>query len=179
MTKRIHGRSRPGRIRGAPLTDVVVTLVAGRAHLKHTEGGDFREAVYRAIREGLMKAQSLLLEPWCSFTAVTPQEYAGRVMTDVQRLCGTCGAPRREGETAVVEGEAPVSTFLNYQRELTAFTRGRGNVAVRFCGYRPCHNAEEVIAASGYDPESDTANPAGSVFCTAARLLQKGRACWY
>ena len=155
-----------GVLTGAPLTDVVVTLVAGRAHLKHTEGGDFREAVYRAIREGLMKAQSLLLEPWCAFTAVTPQEYAGRVMTDVQRLCGTCGAPRREGETAVVEGEAPVSTFLNYQRELTAFTRGRGNVAVRFCGYRPCHNAEEVIAASGYDPESDTANPAGSVFCS-------------
>ena len=143
-----------------------VTLLTGRAHLKHTEGGDFREAVYRAIRQGLMHAKSRVLEPWCAFSAAVPQEYAGRVMADVQRLYGTFSPPVQEGETAVIEGRAPVSTFLNYQRELTAFTRGRGSVSIRFDGCEPCHNEAEVIAARGYQPEADTENPAGSVFCS-------------
>ena len=151
---------------GAPITDIRVTLLAGRAHLKHTEGGDFREAAYRAIRHGLMCAKSRVLEPWCAFSAAVPQEYAGRVMADVQRLCGTFGPPASERETAVIEGRAPVATFLNYQRELTAFTRGRGSVSIRFDGYEPCHNEDEVVAARGYDPEADTENPAGSVFCS-------------
>lgn len=155
-----------GVLIGAPITDIRVTLLAGRAHLKHTEGGDFREAVYRAIRQGLMQAKSRVLEPWCAFSAAVPQEYAGRVMADVQRLCGVFDPPDAQGETAVVTGRAPVATFLNYQRELTAFTRGRGTVAIRFDGYEPCHNEDEVMAARGYDPEADTENPAGSVFCS-------------
>ena len=162
----VFEKEHKGVLLGAPLTDVKVTLLAGRAHLKHTEGGDFREAVYRAIRQGLMHARCRVLEPWCAFSASVPQEHAGRVMSDVQRLCGTFEPPVLEGEGAVVRGRAPVSTFLNYQRELTAFTRGRGSVSVRFDGYELCHNEDEVIAARGYDPEADTENPAGSVFCS-------------
>ncbi len=162
----VFEKEHKGVLLGAPITDIRVTLLAGRAHLKHTEGGDFREAVYRAIRHGLMCAKSRVLEPWCAFSAAVPQEYAGRVMADVQRLCGTFGPPASEGETAVIEGRAPVATFLNYQRELTAFTRGRGSVSIRFDGYEPCHNEDEVVAARGYDPEADTENPAGSVFCS-------------
>ena len=162
----VFEKEHKGVLLGAPLTDVKVTLLTGRAHLKHTEGGDFREAVYRAIRQGLMHAKSRVLEPWCAFSAAVPQEYAGRVMADVQRLYGTFSPPVQEGETAVIEGRAPVSTFLNYQRELTAFTRGRGSVSIRFDGCEPCHNEAEVIAARGYQPEADTENPAGSVFCS-------------
>lgn len=162
----VFEKEHKGVLLGAPLTDVKVTLLTGRAHLKHTEGGDFREAVYRAIRQGLMHAKSRVLEPWCAFSAAVPQEYAGRVMADVQRLYGTFSPPVQEGETTVIEGRAPVSTFLNYQRELTAFTRGRGSVSIRFDGCEPCHNEAEVIAARGYQPEADTENPAGSVFCS-------------
>ena len=165
---RTHVFERPiaGVLTGAPVTDLHVALLTGRAHLKHTEGGDFREAVYRALRQGLMQADCLLLEPWCAFRISVPQEYAGRVLADVQRLCGTAEPPLQEGGAAVVTGRAPAAAFFPYQKELTAFTRGRGALSLRFDGCEPCHNEAEVLAASPYRPEADTENPAGSVFCS-------------
>lgn len=154
-----------GVLVGAQITDMKVTLVTGRAHLKHTQGGDFREATYRALRHGLKKAQSVLLEPVYSFRLELPSENVGRAMTDVQKMNGTCQPPQIEGEFSVLTGSAPVSAMGGYQKEVTAYTKGRGKLTCTLQGYAPCHDAEAVIAASGYDSEADLANPTGSVFC--------------
>ena len=154
-----------GVLTGSPLTDVKITLIAGRAHLKHTEGGDFRQATYRAVRQGLMLAKSQLLEPWYAFRLEVPAENIGRAMSDIQRMEGTFDPPESGEETAVLTGFAPVSTMRNYPMEVVSYTRGRGHLSLTLDGYRPCHNAQEVIAAIGYEPEHDLDNPADSVFC--------------
>ena len=154
-----------GVLTGSPLTDVKITLIAGRAHLKHTEGGDFRQATYRAVRQGLMLAKSQLLEPWYAFRLEVPAENIGRAMSDIQRMEGTFDPPESGEETAVLTGLAPVSTMRSYPMEVVSYTRGRGHLSLTLDGYRPCHNAQEVIAAIGYEPEHDLDNPADSVFC--------------
>ena len=154
-----------GVLTGSPLTDVKITLIAGRAHLKHTEGGDFRQATYRAVRQGLMLAKSQLLEPWYAFRLDVPAENIGRAMSDIQRMEGTFDPPESGEETAVLTGFAPVSTMRSYPMEVVSYTRGRGHLSLTLDGYRPCHNAQEVIAAIGYEPEHDLDNPADSVFC--------------
>ena len=159
-----------GPLTGAPLTDVKLTLVSGRAHIKHTEGGDFRQATYRAVRQGLRTAQAMggcvLLEPWYEFTLRLPQESLGRALSDMPRLCAEFSAPSVEGPEAVISGRAPVSELVGYAHEVTAYTRGRGQLSCLPGGYAECHNTEEVIAASGYDADSDTENTADSVFCS-------------
>ena len=155
-----------GVLTGSELTDMKITLINGRAHVKHTEGGDFRQATYRAVRQGLMQAESVLLEPWYSFRLTVPVELVGRAMTDIQNRSGIPNAPETDGTLSVLTGVAPVSSFRNYQTEVAAYTHGRGHMTLTFDGYRPCHNTEEVIAETGYDPDSDLRNPSASVFCT-------------
>ena len=159
-------RSHPGVLTGSPLTDVKITLTAGRAHLKHTEGGDFRQATYRAVRQGLMGAESVLLEPWYDFRLEVPHNCVGRAMTDVQNMGGTVDDPEVGGETTVLTGRGPVAQLQNYWQEVAVYTRGLGQLSCTLRGYEPCHNAEEVIAAIGYEPERDVDNPADSVFCS-------------
>ena len=154
-----------GVLIGAPLTDMKITLIAGRAHLKHTEGGDFRQATYRAVRQGLKKAESVLLEPVYAFRLEIPSESTGRALNDIQRMYGSFEPPEMEGDMTVITGTAPVVTMRDYQKEVTAYSRGRGRVFCTLKGYEPCHNAEEVIASIGYDSEADVENPTGSVFC--------------
>ena len=154
-----------GVLIGAPLTDVKITLIAGRAHLKHTEGGDFRQATYRAVRQGLMMAKSQLLEPWYAFRLEVPAENIGRAMSDIQRMEGSFDPPESGEETAVLTGFAPVATMRSYAMEVVSYTRGRGQLSLTLDGYRPCHNAAEIIEAVGYEPEHDLDNPADSVFC--------------
>lgn len=154
-----------GVLMGAPITDMRITLVAGRAHQKHTEGGDFRQATYRAVRQGLKKAESILLEPYYDYRLEVPLEAVGRALSDMQRMHATFGTPEQEGETAVLAGVVPVVNMRDYQTELAAYTKGRGRLLCSLKGYQPCHNAEEVIAEKGYDSERDTGNPTGSVFC--------------
>ena len=154
-----------GVLTGAPVTDLRMTLLTGRAHLKHTEGGDFRQATYRAIRQGLMNAKSVLLEPWYSLRLEVPEHCVGRAMTDIQRMGGTFEGPEQTGDMAVLTGSVPVSELGGYWTEVAAYTQGRGRLSCTVEGYRPCHNTEEVIAACGYDPERDVENPSGSVFC--------------
>ena len=154
-----------GVLIGAPLTDVKITLIAGRAHLKHTEGGDFRQATYRAVRQGLMMAKSQLLEPWYAFRLEVPVESLGRAMTDIQRMEGSFDPPESGEETAVLTGFAPVAAMRSYPMEVVSYTRGRGRLTLTPDGYRPCHNAAEIIEAVGYEPEHDLDNPADSVFC--------------
>ena len=154
-----------GVLTGSPITDMKITLLTGRAHLKHTEGGDFRQATYRAVRQGLMCAKSVLLEPWYSFRLEVPTGNVGRAMTDLQRMGAQFQPPESAGESAVLTGSVPVSELGGYWTEVAAYTGGRGRLSCAVEGYRPCHNAEEVTAASGYDPERDVDNPAGSVFC--------------
>lgn len=158
-------RQHAGVLTGAPLTDVKITLIAGRAHLKHTEGGDFRQATYRAVRQGLMQAQSLLLEPYYDFRLEVPHNCVGRAMTDVQSMGGTLNDPEDSGDLAALTGYAPVATMQNYWQEVAVYTRGQGQLSCTLRGYDICHNADEVIAASGYEPERDVDNPADSVFC--------------
>lgn len=155
-----------GVLTGSPLTDVKITLIAGKAHLKHTEGGDFRQATYRAIRQGLMKAQSVLLEPYYSFRLEVPTENVGRAMTDIQQMNGTFDTPESFSEYSVLTGTAPVSKMRSYLSEVTAYTKGKGRLFCTVKGYYRCHNAEEVIKQIGYDPEHDTENTADSVFCS-------------
>ncbi|MDY5483947.1 MAG: translation factor GTPase family protein [Clostridium sp.] len=155
-----------GVLTGAPLTDMRITLMSGRAHVKHTEGGDFRQSVYRAVRQGLMQAESVLLEPFYDFRLEIPERMIGRAMTDIERMNGSFEPPMIELEQAILKGTAPVSTMDGYQAEVTAYTGGTGHLTCVLKGYGPCHNAEEVIAASGYDPDADLENPSGSVFCT-------------
>ena len=154
-----------GVLTGAPITDMRITLLTGRAHLKHTEGGDFRQATYRAVRQGLMGARSVLLEPWYSFRLEAPAGSMGRAMTDLQRMGAELQPPQQQGEGAVLTGSLPVSELGGYWTQVAAYTGGRGRLSCTVEGYRPCHNAEAVIDAAGYDPERDVDNPAGSVFC--------------
>ena len=154
-----------GVLTGAPLTDVKITLLTGKAHLKHTEGGDFRQATYRAVRQGLMLAKSQLLEPWYAFRLEVPVENIGRAMSDIQRMEGSFDPPESGAETATLTGFAPVSTMRSYPMEVVSYTRGRGHLSLTLNGYRPCHNAQQVIAEIGYQPEHDLDNPADSVFC--------------
>ncbi|MBQ8117716.1 MAG: TetM/TetW/TetO/TetS family tetracycline resistance ribosomal protection protein [Lachnospiraceae bacterium] len=161
----LEERSHVGVLTGAAVTDLRILLVAGRAHAKHTEGGDFRQATYRAVRQGLRSGESILLEPMFSFVMELPTEHLGRAMSDVQRMYGSFETPETEGDRSVLRGRAPVSTMRDYQREVAAYTHGTGHLACTPDGYAPCHNAEEVIAQKGYDPEADVANPTGSVFC--------------
>lgn len=154
-----------GVLTGSPITDLRITLVSGKAHNKHTEGGDFREATYRAVRQGLMQAESVLLEPYYKFQLELPEKMVGRAMTDIEKMHGTSEIQRTDGETAVLKGSAPVITMRNYQKDLSAYTRGLGRLFCTLKGYEPCHNTDEVIGQIGYDPECDAENPAGSVFC--------------
>ena len=154
-----------GVLIGAEITDMKITLLTGRAHLKHTEGGDFRQATYRALRQGLRRAESVLLEPVYAFSLEVPAEYVGKAMSDIQRMQGHFDPPEIAGEYAVLVGTVPVSEMGNYQREVTAYTRGRGRLMCVLKGYEPCHNARAVVEAAGYDPDGDTENPCGSVFC--------------
>ena len=154
-----------GVLTGAPITDIRFTLVSGRAHLKHTEGGDFRQATYRAVRQGLMKAQSVLLEPWYAFRMELPAPNVGRAITDIQRMQGEYEPPETDGEQTVLRGSAPVRLLREYQTELTAYTKGRGRIQLRVSGYRPCREQEQIVKELGYDPARDLENPASSVFC--------------
>ena len=155
-----------GVLTGAPVTDIKLTLLTGRAHEKHTEGGDFRQATYRAVRQGLMQAENVLLEPWYRFRLELPAEQVGRAMTDLQRMNGEIELPETIGEDAVLTGRAPVAGLRDYGREVAVYTRGRGRLSCTPAGYFPCAEADSVIAAIGYDPERDTENPADSVFCS-------------
>ena len=162
----LYEKEHRGVLTGAPLTDMKITLAAGRAHPKHTEGGDFREATYRAVRQGLMQAKSVLLEPYYEFQLEVPQSMVGRAMMDLEKMHADFEPPRMEGDLTVLEGIAPAAYMQDYQREVTAYTKGQGKLFCSFHGYEPCQNPDEVIEAAGYDPERDTENPSGSVFCS-------------
>ena len=161
----LEEKAHKGVLTGSDITDMKITLVAGKAHLKHTEGGDFRQATYRAVRQGLRKARSVLLEPVYEYRLEVPSDMVGRAMTDIQKMYGTFQGPEIEGEMSVLTGVAPVVNMGGYQSEVTAYTRGRGRLSCTLKGYQPCHNAEEVIEAAGYEPDADMENPTGSVFC--------------
>ena len=154
-----------GVLTGSAITDMTITLVSGRADNKHTQGGDFREATYRAVRQGLKEAESILLEPYYAFQLELPEKLVGRAMNDIEKMQGTCQISYIEGETAVLTGSAPVVTMRNYQKEVTAYTKGYGRLFCSMKGYEPCHNTEEVMESIGYDSERDAWNPASSVFC--------------
>jgi len=161
----LEEREHRGVLTGSPITDMKITVIAGRAHLKHTEGGDFRQATWRAVRQGLMQAESVLLEPWYEFRLELPTENVGRAMTDIQQMGGETQPPEMAGEETILTGSAPVSALRDYAAEVTAYTRGRGRLHCIPCGYRPCGDQEAAVAARGYLPERDVDNPADSVFC--------------
>lgn len=163
----LQEREHPGVLTGSPITDMKITIVAGRAHLKHTEGGDFRQATYRAVRQGLKSAESVLLEPWYSFVLEVPSEQVGRAMSDIGQMNGNFEGPEAEDKQGMVRltGTAPASGMRDYQREVWVYTKGRGRLTLTLKGYEPCHNAEEVIEEIGYDSERDVDNPTGSIFC--------------
>lgn len=154
-----------GVLTGSEITDMKITLINGRAHTKHTEGGDFRQSTYRAVRQGLMQAESVLLEPYYDFRLELPQGLVGRAMTDVEKMHGSLNGPFMEGNYSVLTGSAPVACMQNYQKEVNAYSRGEGKLTLTLGGYKPCHNTDEVCEQSGYDPDRDTRNPASSVFC--------------
>ena len=154
-----------GVLTGSPITDMRITLLDGRAHLKHTEGGDFRQATYRAIRQGLMKARSLLLEPWYRFRLSLPRESLGHAMSDIARMGGQLGSPHGSHDIVDLEGRAPVSYMRDYAIRLSAYTHGQGHLSCSVDGYRPCHDQDAVVADIGYDPEADLDNTPDSVFC--------------
>ncbi|MBQ8787402.1 MAG: TetM/TetW/TetO/TetS family tetracycline resistance ribosomal protection protein [Oscillospiraceae bacterium] len=162
----LEEKTHVGVLTGSPITDMKITLIAGRAHLKHTEGGDFRQATYRAVRQGLRSAKSVLLEPWYNFTLEVPSESVGRALSDMQRLSADFEPPETLGETAVITGSAPVSEMQNYRSEVISYTHGKGRISLILKGYFPCHNAEKVIEEIGYDCDSDLENTADSVFCS-------------
>lgn len=155
-----------GVLTGSPITDMKITLLTGRAHLKHTEGGDFRQAAYRALRQGLKSTTSILLEPWYQFQLELPSEYVGRAMSDLQRMSGVFELPQTQGDTTILTGKAPVATMRDYSIEVTSYTKGHGRLFCSFLGYEPCHNQEEIIQQIGYDSERDIEHPADSVFCS-------------
>ena len=155
-----------GELIGAPITDMKITLLVGKAHLKHTEGGDFRQATYRAVRQGLMQAKSQLLEPWYSFKLIVPTESVGRAITDIRAMGGKFEAPEAIGPNSILCGTVPAESLGDYADQVAAYTQGRGQLQVALEGYAPCHNQEEVVAAAGYDPEADLDNTPDSVFCS-------------
>lgn len=161
----LQEREHKGVLTGSGITDMKITLVSGRAHLKHTEGGDFRQATYRAVRQGLKMAQSVLLEPYYDFRLEIPTEMLGRAMTDIERIYGKINSPENYGEYSVITGYAPVVTMRKYREDIAAYTKGQGKITCTLKGYLPCHNQEEIVEAYGYDSEADTFNPTGSVFC--------------
>jgi translation elongation factor EF-G len=154
-----------GVLTGAPITDMRITLASGKAHLKHTEGGDFRQATYRAVRQGLMQAESVLLEPWYSFALEVPAEQIGRAISDVRAMNGSFSSPEERGDFLRLEGAAPAAKLLNYMEELVAWSHGRGRLSLTPCGYRPCADQKRIVEEIGYEPERDEENPADSVFC--------------
>ena len=154
-----------GVLTGSAITDMHITLITGKAHQKHTEGGDFRQATYRAVRQGLKKAESILLEPYYSYRLEVPADMVGRAMTDIQRMNGSFDTPLQDGESAILTGSAPVVTMRDYQTEVISYTKGRGRLSCTLEGYKPCHNQEEVVKEVEYDSERDLDNPTGSVFC--------------
>ena len=154
-----------GVLTGAPITDIRITLLSGRAHVKHTEGGDFREATYRAVRMGLMRAESVLLEPWYAFRLDVPAESVGRAMADIQRFGGACDAPESRGDRTLLSGSAPVAMLADYPADVAAYTKGRGRLSLRFDGYRPCPDQEKLVEAANYNPTADLENSPDSVFC--------------
>ncbi len=160
-----------GVLTGSPITDMKITLVSGRAHKKHTEGGDFRQATYRAVRQGLMKAKNILLEPWYNYEITVPNENIGRLMTDIQKMCGTMGMPENDGEASILKGTAPVSEMRSYATELSSYTHGKGRILLNLKGYEECHNSDEVIASTGYNPEADIANSPDSIFCSGGAAV--------
>ena len=162
----LYEKTHIGVLTGSPITDMKITLVNGRAHLKHTEGGDFRQSTYRAVRNGLMQAESVLLEPWYDFEITVPNENIGRVMTDIQKMSGSFESPVQDGDSSTLTGSAPVSEINSYNATLINFTRGKGRISLKFKGYFPCHNADEVIEKFAYNPEADLENTPDSVFCT-------------
>ena len=155
----------PGVLTGSPVTDLRITIISGKAHLKHTEGGDFRQATYRAVRQGLRKAQSVLLEPWYAFRLEVPANFVGRAMTDLERMHAVVSAPEVEEARAVVSGAGPVRLLRGYTAEVTAYTRGQGRISYQPDGYKPCPEQDEIVKQIGYDPERDLLHPTGSVFC--------------
>ncbi len=161
----LEEKTHRGVLTGAPITDICITIVGGNAHLKHTEGGDFRQATYRAVRQGLKKAESVLLEPYYDFTLTIPTDSVGRAMTDISQMEGTMNPPETVHEKSVLTGYAPVSTMWNYINDVNEYSHGQGTLTLKFKGYAPCHNAQEVIEKAGYDSEADLRNPTGSVFC--------------
>lgn len=161
----LQERSHPGVLTGAEITDMKITLASGKAHPKHTEGGDFRQATYRAVRQGLMQAKTVLLEPFYEFRIEVPSDRIGRAMSDIQKMAGSFSEPEQEGNRMVLTGKAPAAAMQGYGAEVIAYTRGEGRLSCAFSGYAPCADAEEIAAASGYRPEEDVENPAGSVFC--------------
>lgn len=162
----LYEKTHIGVLTGSPITDIEITLVSGRAHAKHTEGGDFRQATYRAVRQGLRSANSVLLEPVYEFTLDVPTENIGRAMMDIQRMSGSFNPPETIGDYSVINGTAPVSTMYDYSRDVMQYTHGKGKLMCALKGYEPCHNADEVIADIGYDCDADTDNPCDSVFCS-------------
>ena len=154
-----------GVLTGAPITDMKITLLVGKAHLKHTEGGDFRQATYRAVRQGLMQAKSVLLEPWYDFALTCPTEQIGRAITDIRAMGGEFDSPEAEGGFSRLTGLVPASELGDYAQVLAAYSQGKGQLQISLHGYLPCHNEEAVIAEAGYDPEADLDNPPGSIFC--------------
>ena len=162
----LYEKTHVGVLTGSPITDMEITLVSGKAHPKHTEGGDFRQATYRAVRQGLRCAESILLEPVYEFTLEVPSENIGRAMSDIQRMYGTFDQPEIKGELSSISGTAPVSTMRGYNTELLQYTHGQGKLTLNLKGYEPCHNADEVIEKFGYNPDNDTENTCDSVFCS-------------
>lgn len=167
ILSQLYEKTHVGVLTGSPITDMEIILTAGKAHLKHTEGGDFRQAAFRAVRQGLRCAESILLEPYYDFILEVPSECIGRAMTDIQMMSGTFEPPQTNPDNTVTfTGKAPVSEMITYGMEVIKYTRGKGHLNCRFSGYQPCHNAEKVIAESAYDPERDTDNPCDSIFCS-------------
>ncbi|MBQ6323077.1 MAG: TetM/TetW/TetO/TetS family tetracycline resistance ribosomal protection protein, partial [Lachnospiraceae bacterium] len=162
----LREKTHAGVLTGSPITDMKITLSAGRAHLKHTEGGDFRQATYRAIRQGLMRARCELLEPFYDYLLELPRSCVGKAMHDLQRMNASIEGPLEQGDSCLLRGRGPVSTMWQYQTQVLSYTGGQGRLSCTLAGYYPCHNQEEVIAERAYDPEADTENPADSVFCS-------------
>jgi predicted RNA-binding protein with PIN domain len=154
-----------GVLTGAPITDMKITLLVGKAHLKHTEGGDMRQATYRAIRQGLMQAKSVLLEPWYRFVLTVPTTSVGRAITDIRAMSGEFDPPENTGDFSTLRGRMPAAELGDYAQQVSAYTQGRGRLQIALEGYFPCHNTEEVVAATGYEPEADLENTPDSVFC--------------
>ena len=162
----VFEREHRGILTGSPITDIKFTLLTGKAHLKHTSGGDFREATYRAIRQGLEQVENILLEPYYRFKISADIEYMGRIISDIQRLSGSFNVPEQNENKVVIQGRGPVSTFMDYSNEFNAFTKGKGSISLTYDGYDKCHNWEEVIESRGYNKDADIEYTSTSIFCS-------------